>query len=147
MFTKILFPVDWSEPSTSALQVALVLASEQKAQVVFLHVREPVVDLGLSGFAPVSTTVLEATEKEIVELLDRCVALATERGVTSKVLRETGPTPETIISVAKDEGVDLIVMGTHGRAGLARAFIGSVTEAVLRASTVPVLAVHVPSTT
>jgi nucleotide-binding universal stress UspA family protein len=144
MFTKILVPVDWSAPATSSTTVAATLAAEQHARIVFLHVQEPVVDLGLSGFAPVSTSVVEATDREIAELLERAVAEAASRGVESESRRETGPIPQTILEAAKREGADLIVMGTHGRSGLARAFIGSVTEAVLREATVPVLALHVP---
>ena len=126
------------------MTVAATLAAEQKARIVFLHVREPVVDLGLSGFAPVSTSVVEASQREVEELLEHAVSEAASRGVESESLSEQGPIPQTILEAAKRLGADLIVMGTHGRSGIARAFIGSVTEAVLREATIPVLALHVP---
>jgi nucleotide-binding universal stress UspA family protein len=144
MFKKLLVPLDWSEPCTSAVAVATAVAAEQPAEIVFLHVQEPVADLGLSGFAPVSTTVVEATKSEIEQLLAGAASQAAARNVASTGLRETGPIPETILSVCKREACDLIVIGTHGRTGLSRAFVGSVTEAVLRHATVPVLAVHTP---
>jgi len=144
MFKKILVPIDWSVQASSSSEVAIALASEQKAHILFAHVQEPVVELGLSGYAPLSTTVVEATQREIDELLQKAVKTAEEHGATASIVREMGSIPDVILDIAKREGVDLIVMGTHGREGLARAFIGSVTEAVLRRATVPVLAVHIP---
>jgi len=60
------------------------------------------------------------------------------------MLKQADPR-EAILAAAEDLSADLVIMGTHGRRGIARALIGSVAEAIVRASTIPVLTVHAAS--
>ena len=81
---------------------------------------------------------LSAAERQVAEL-ERTTR---ERwGKVVGLLRQ-GNVYDAILDVAKDEKCDLIIIGTHGRRGLAHAFLGSVAEKVVRLSTVPVLTVH-----
>jgi nucleotide-binding universal stress UspA family protein len=76
--------------------------------------------------------------------LERIVARLTSDGVDCQQLLVMGATVETILGEAARLGADLIVMGTHGRRGLAKAFMGSTCDEVLRANRFPVLVVPTP---
>ena len=76
------------------------------------------------------------------KLLDDACGPFRDRKVPLSSHVEQGDPREVILDVARDKLVNLIVMGTHGRKGIARMLIGSVTEAVIRAADVPVLTVH-----
>lgn len=68
------------------------------------------------------------------------------RGLAIEAKMEGGPIAETIVRHAKENGYDLIVMGTHGRGGLGAAVLGSVAERVVRSSEVPVMTARMPAT-
>lgn len=124
---NILVPVDFGEASQAALDYAVDLAEGTDAKVFVLHTFEiPIVGL--------PDGVVAAT----AELTGRIVNAA------QKALLEQGDAREVILAEAKELGADLIVIGTHGRRGIARALIGSVAESVVRTSPVPVLTVHAP---
>jgi nucleotide-binding universal stress UspA family protein len=140
-FSSILVPYDGSEPSIAALQLALAALTPGARLTVLTVVDEaPVI-------AQSATTVMAYDPTPLFEALDAqataVLADATERckaaGVTP--VTETvhdGPVPG-ILAAATKYGSDLIVMGTHARTGIARTFLGSTTEGVLRTSDVPVL--------
>jgi nucleotide-binding universal stress UspA family protein len=149
---KILAPVDLSELSTSGLRHALDLAQWQQSEVVIYHVvtvEETPFPQGNEEWVASQTE--NPKLKKIVEQrrkrLDAFVrANFSQALLTTTVRQEVGiGTPyKTIVDAAVAEAVDLIVMSTHGRTGLAHMLIGSVTERVLRRAPCPVLAVPPP---
>ena len=123
---QVLFPTDYSDVSLKAGHMAGALARHFKAKLHVVHVVPPVTDPGPSDSLPAA----------VVDLgpgLDAVTALLFGR-----------PARE-IVSYASRHGIDLIVMGTHGRTGVSRTLLGSVAEAVIRRAGCPVLTV--PATT
>lgn len=134
----ILMPVDFSEPSLIALQHALVLAQHHKAQLVLLHVIEPFhADLFMDSAQ--SQRAAKTVAHERLTTLAEATKKTWPR--TGRELRSGHPV-SSITALAKRMKADLIVMGTHGRTGLQRAFIGSVAERVVRLANCSVLVVR-----
>ena len=84
----------------------------------------------------------EKKPKRIAQALEDLSANLSKAGIITKTCIRGGMPPDTILEYVKTSASDLIVMGTHGRRGLSHLVAGSVTEAVLRQSTCPVLAVR-----
>jgi len=144
--TRILYPTDFSEASMAVLAPVATLARLLGAEVMLLHVIEPL-PLPTEGYFPsaiwqahVDQTTAEAT----VQLDDLSRRLKAE-GVAMTSRLATGPAVSRILGVAKDEGADLIAMGTHGRTGLSSVLLGSVADKVVRLATCPVLTVRNPA--
>lgn len=145
-FQKILVPVDLSEHSLHALRRGLSLADALGADIDVLHVGvEPTsyapLDRAIWGkdhaeFARLSR---EATRKQFEAFLAQLDPSARAR---SGERLEFGHAVQTIVRVAKDDGYDLIVVGTHGRTGAQHILMGSVAERVVRLAPCPVLAVR-----
>lgn len=139
---KILVPTDFSEASDAALDYAVALGQKLGATVHVVHSFE----LPLVGFpdgvltisAEMASRIIDAAQTALHRLAETCE----KRGVKVETFLEQADPREGVLTAASKVGADLIVMGTHGRRGLARALIGSVTEAVVRTSPVPVLTVH-----
>jgi nucleotide-binding universal stress UspA family protein len=142
---RILVAVDFTETSDKAFDFALELAEKFGASVVAIHAFEiPVIgfpDGALVATADIATRIQEAAKKG----LDAAVTARQGRGGVKieSVLRE-GNAQEEIKAVAESTNADLIVIGTHGRKGIARALLGSVAENVIRTVKIPVLAIHGP---
>lgn len=139
MYDAILVPTDGSERSQAAAHHALTLASVFGSQVHFLSV----VDERTTSSTIVDTDevsdpeeVFEQQAWQAVETLEDLVADSSVRHHTAV---ERGLPHEVIRSYTGDHDIDLISMGTHGRTGLDRLLLGSVTERVVRTSEVPVL--------
>ena len=142
---KVLFPTDFSEPSEAAWGFALSFAKEFRAEVVLLHVIAEPPRLGEAceiGFTP--ERFLQVATQEAQHLMGDLVAKAADARVTITPRIRQGVEFREIIAAAREEGADLIVMGTHGRTGLAHALIGSVAEKVVRKAPCPVLTVRHP---
>ena len=141
---KILAPIDFSETSNRALDYAVDLAAQLKASVTVVHFYEIPVYTFPEGavITPphVATQLAEKSQKS----LDAAVQSRRGKGVEITGTVADGSAREQILPFAKSANIDLIVMGTHGRRGLPRAILGSVAETVVRASSIPVLAVHGP---
>lgn len=140
MYGDILVPTDGSDASMEALDEAIELAGELGSSIHLLYVVEP------TNYAPMNTPnpdMIESMTQTAETEIDNAVARAEDGGVDSvESTVETGTTHETIISYIDDHGIDLVIMGTHGRTGLDRILLGSVTEKVVRLSPVPVLTVR-----
>lgn len=137
MFTKILVPVDASDHSVRAVNVATHLARSTDADVVVLHVRE--------HEATWAADVEVETIPEATELVEAYVRSLKDVGVSARgeVLRAAhGRTPRIILDVAKAEGVELIVMGTRGLSEWSSMLLGSVTHKVVHLAECPVLVVR-----
>ena len=130
---RVLVPIDFSVCSMWALRHAEEVARRFGAELILVHV-DPLLMLG-SELGPARET---TTRKE----LDGLVALLRDRGMAAWGVLLGGAPIDEITKAAKAEHADLIVMGTHGRTGLAHALIGSVAESVLRKSSCPVLTVR-----
>jgi universal stress protein A len=143
---KILVPTDFSAPSRAALEYAAELAPALGASIDVLHVWElpvfvPPSMLPDAGVADLS--VIDIYRKGAESQLEQFVAEAKEQGVAVRAaFAELGPPSQTIAEFANRREYDLIVIGTHGRTGLAHVVIGSVAERVVRYAHCPVLAVR-----
>jgi nucleotide-binding universal stress UspA family protein len=139
---KVLAPIDFDQSFDDSLDYAVNLAAQLGATVCVIHVYAiPVYgfpDGAIITSAELATRLSEAAQKH----LDAAVDSRKGRGVELSSVLVTGNPWEEISTVAKSEKADLIVMGTHGRRGVARALLGSVAERVLRTSAIPVLVVH-----
>lgn len=137
MYDNILLPTDGSDGSKDAFEHALELAKTYGSTIHALYVVEPVhsADVGMER-------ILEAMRAEGERIVAETEERANSAGIeASKDVRIGSPHRE-ILEYAEENGVDLIVMGTHGRTGLNRYLLGSVTEKVVRLSDVPVLTVR-----
>lgn len=140
---RILVPTDFSPGAERALRWAATLADGFGAELIFLHV----LDLNLAALAGLPSEVAAVPAVEELARLVRAEAAesmgklsAGYPGARTIVLEGS---PRTLIpQVAEEEGASLIVMGTHGRSGLALVIFGSVAEHVVRTSRIPVLTVR-----
>ncbi len=142
---KLLFPTDFSESSEAAWGYALTLAREFEAEVVLLHVvPEPprLAEAYEMGFTP--ERFIQAATEEAKRLMADLMANAADWKVAITPKVRQGVEFREIIDAAREAGADMIVMGTHGRTGLAHALIGSVAEKVVRKALCPVLTVKHP---
>lgn len=144
---KILCPTDFSENSEHAMKYALTLATLSQAELQLFHVVEPITyPQSTELFEPVLDEVELTMKMEAAfqkQLEDQVATLKDEYSKVSGKL-VTGTTFLEIIKAAREEKADMIVMGTHGRTGLAHVFIGSVAEKVVREAPCPVLTVKHP---
>lgn len=138
MYDRILLPTDGSDAGNRAVEQAVGLARETGADLHVLFVVEDI------PYAPemMDDTVEEQLREIGEETLEAIRARADEAGVTVAEAIEEGAPHTAILEYADDEDVDVIVMGTHGRSGLDRYLLGSVTERVVRTADVPVLTVR-----
>lgn len=143
MYRNILVPTDGSDASAEALDHALSLASQYDARIHGLYVVDSQ-SYGLveEGKSPVTETVRENLREEGSAAVASVEEAAEAAGVDAEVRVAEGDVHRRILDYAADEDIDLIVMGTHGRRGLDRLLLGSVTERVVRSSPVPVLTVR-----
>ena len=142
-FHTILHPTDFSPGSAAAFAAACDLARDYEARLVVLHAFGPVVPVGAEGV--ILSTDLDELRAIARQELD-AVRPANPTVRVERVVRE-GPSTQVILEAAKEFGADLIVMGTHGRTGVRRLVLGSVTEEVLRQARCPVLTVKAPVST
>jgi universal stress protein A len=143
---SILVPTDLSDGAEEALDYACELASQFGATVHLLNVigipTLGVPELGVALTGSMIDSMVRDNQVALEEVADRKRNQAT----IGQVLLRTGDARDVINQTAKEIGADLIVMGTHGRRGVSRALLGSVTETVVRTAPCPVLTVR-PHTT
>ncbi|MGD0674550.1 MAG: universal stress protein [Polyangiaceae bacterium] len=140
----ILVPHDFSETAEHALAYALVLSEKLGARVSVLHAYE----VPASAYPDAFVASFDFTSE-----IEQAAATALEE-VKARALREQGQKVEIMLrrgvpwveidAAAAESKADLIVIGTHGRRGVARALLGSVAEKVVRTAPCPVLTVHGP---
>ena len=140
---RVLCPVDFSDFSDRACEYAHSFARHFGAKLFVLHVAEPFVPLHPSSISP--SVIDQVYAQQIVDAEERVRELAARQNwndVEHEVVLERGGVADAILQFAEGKNIDLIAMGTHGRRGLDRVVMGSVTERVLRTARPPVLAVH-----
>src|SRR5262245_21477512 len=142
---RILCPVDFFPASERAAEYAITLAKQFKATVILLHVVAP---LSAAAYETVANTdaIMGAMRLAAREELKRLARAASAIGVRAEIIVRTGEVDFVIRSTSQSKNADFIVMGTHGRRGLERFFIGSVTERLLRRASVPLLTIGGPKT-
>lgn len=143
-FRHILVAVDFAESSKRALELAVSLVEGTDIRLTVLHVCElPGMIYGDFGFSVVDIVgpLEEAAKMRLIELMSDVRA----KVPTAKSELRVGIAWEGILDAAKADGVDLVVVGTHGRRGFKHALLGSVAEKVVRLSKVPVLTVRGPT--
>lgn len=139
-FRTIVVATDFSGPSQLALEYARVFAKRFGANLRVLHVVQ--VPAVLSAEVPAPDVQATAAQSVVVaeRALEHTLEKLSETTVIGQVL--VGSPAESIVGYAADHDADLIVMGTHGRGGLAHFFMGSVAERVLRSAPCPVFTVR-----
>lgn len=139
----ILVPMDFSASANAALAVASEIAQAFEARIVLLYVVDFEVQWVPAGPAvvptPVPAAVVRGTRERAQDALD---ALAAKTPGVRRTLVRAGHTRDEILTAADQAGADLIVMGTHGRRGVANLFVGSVAEYVVRHAEIPVTTVR-----
>jgi nucleotide-binding universal stress UspA family protein len=144
---KILVPTDFGEAADAALNYAQALARNFGATIDVLHVVE---DVSSRMFASeVYVAVPQSLQKDLEEaarkqLEHRLIDNDPKPLVMRPVLVTSNLPAPTIVNYAKETGIDLIVMGTHGRGAMAHLLMGSVAERVVRLAGCPVLVVRHP---
>src|SRR5512147_786183 len=135
----VLLPTDFSPWAEQACQQGFALAAREHAHVLLVHVLLRS-DL---AFGDIPLPLREQAEKELqAEAESRLRTLAAGQSVAVETLVVWGSPPVEICRIAQERHVDLIVMGTHGRTGLAHLLIGSVAERVVRHASCSVLIVR-----
>ena len=137
-FATILHPTDFSPLSDHAFRLACSVARDHGSRLIVLHVAVPPV----VGYGGPMTPPPGGDWKALEEQLNGITAQDNKIPVEHR-LEEGNPAPE-ILRVARETQCDLIVMGSHGRGGVARLLMGSVAEHVMRKATCPVLVVKTP---
>ncbi len=143
---RIVCPTDFSDFSQRAYDYGLSLARHYNAELYLLHVVRPVI-IGYPEYAiPDSVNEFYGELREHAEeQLREFAKVHAEGGLQAKVTVQEGVVTESILEFARENSIDMIVMGTHGRKGFQRLTLGSVTERVLRRAGCPVLVVRRPA--
>ncbi len=139
MYDEILVPTDGSPASDAAIEHAIDIAAQYGARLHALYVVD---GAAYSTLEAGSEIVVEALQSEGETATRRVADAATEAGVESTTTVTTGTAYRSIREYVDEHGIDMVVMGTHGRKGLDRYLLGSVTERVVRTADVPVLTVR-----
>ncbi|MCK5506615.1 MAG: universal stress protein [Thermodesulfovibrionia bacterium] len=141
MYKKVVLAVDGSEASSNAVKHAVELAKNNKGTLIALYVIPPIDITDIETFKP--EMLREALKQEGEKILADIKELAGKKGVEIQTRIEEGIPDEKICEVAGDSDADLIIMGSHGRTGFGKVFIGSVTERVIsKEKCCPVLVVR-----
>ena len=145
MFSRTLVPTDFSPPSDAALEYARILAAKFGSTLRILHVIDDPShssEFVADGFAPSTEAIRIALIEHARKRLDHLMNLVDRARYNSHADAVLGTPAEAIIDYAGATGTSLIVMGTHGRTGLAHLLMGSVAEQVVRTAPCPVLTVR-----
>ncbi len=149
MYKVIMVPTDGSGFDREAIRVALRIAERSDAKVQLVRVLATGSFFGVAAAAEGTAVAAEVVRSERDRALSELYALAAECRATSNaaitVDLHAGPIAEVLEGYARRHDVDLIVISTHGRSGIARLSLGSVTDSLIRHTTIPVLVVKPPT--
>jgi universal stress protein A len=138
----ILVPVDFSRESVLAAKFGVSLAQEYKAKLYVIHVSRP---LPTWGDYDLPDGAMEKIRNERMEDLSKLIPETVKETLQVETILEEGvPIHHIIVEKAKELGVDVIVIATHGRTGLSHVLLGSVAEHVIRYAPCPVFVVRNP---
>jgi universal stress protein A len=143
--TKILCPTDFSEPSYKALETANELARHFNAEIILIHILSPVFIYPATALTPGLTKTSEINDVERDEMAYKSLSMTLKEKVSdsikSRSIMGKGSPAEEIVRCAKEEKVDLILIGTHGFTGWRHLILGSVAEKVVRLASCPVITI------
>lgn len=149
MFKKVLIPTDGSPLSVQSATAGVNFAKSVGAEVVALHVTQPfAATIGFDGMAAAYAITDESYEKaaaeQAAEYLQTVLDMASAAGVKAESCSVSNfNVADGVVQAATDNNCDLIFIGSHGRSGLSRLLLGSVTAKVLSLSTIAVLVFRV----
>jgi nucleotide-binding universal stress UspA family protein len=141
---RILHATDFSPASRAAFAKAVELALANRAELVLAHVVNPVVPMAADGYvspkvyADIEAAARRAAQKQLAAL----VAKARKAGARARPLLLEGLAHDQIARASRSRRMDMVVIGTHGRTGLAKFFLGSVASRVVAQAKCPVLTVR-----
>jgi universal stress protein A len=140
----VLHPSDFSPASRAALTEAIAAAKQHRAQLLIVHVQAIIVPMAGDGYMSARTyeELMRGAQADAQRRLNALVATAKKAGVRVTGLLLEGVASEQIVRAARSRRAGLIVMGTHGRTGLAKLFLGSVAERVVGSAPCPVMTVR-----
>jgi len=140
---KILFPLDLTENSSKVLPYVLSISEKYNSLVYLLHV---VQDLNKWGKLYVPHPSMDKFQNEAIEGAKKAMDRICEKEMQScpnfQKMVVSGDEVDEILKVVESEGIDLLIMGTHGRKGLEHVIFGSVTENVVKKSPAPVMTIN-----
>jgi nucleotide-binding universal stress UspA family protein len=141
---RILFASDFSKASTKAFATAMALAKATHGDMTILHVVVPITPvvpeqyIGGTTLDKLNADARQWAQEQVAKLATK----AKKSGIRANGLTTTGDPAEQIVRTARAKRVELIVLGTHGRTGLNRLFVGSVAQRVIASATCPVVTVR-----
>jgi nucleotide-binding universal stress UspA family protein len=146
MYNKVLVTLDGSELAECTLEhLRQLVAGCNIPEVVLLRVIEPLPGQTVAALAEAGGNLLnelEASQKEEAsDYIQKMAAMLQKEGINAKPVLVSGYAAEEILNYAKNNKVDLIIMSTHGRSGIKRWIMGSVTNRVLHHSTIPIMTI------
>ena len=144
MSRRVVHPSDFSRASGAAFNKAVEMAKAGRGELMVVHVLSPVAPIAGEGYvSPKMYEEIAASSRAWAgKQLGKLVAKAKTAGVRAKGFVLEGVAHDQIARFARSRHADLIVMGTHGRSGLAKLFLGSVAGRVIAAAACPVLTVR-----
>jgi universal stress protein A len=141
---RIVHPTDFSPASEPAFARALEIAGREGAELLLVHVLEPISPFPGGDYRARHRELRIALETTARQALDPLLARAQQARVRVSAVVTEGWPPEEIVKTARQRRADLIVIGTHGRTGMKRLLLGSVAERVMLLAHCPVLTVQAP---
>jgi nucleotide-binding universal stress UspA family protein len=143
MFKKILVPLDGSQMAEAALNEACNLAQATTAEMVLVHVNVPIASRYYPSILSDPTEIERDMSAESNRYLQRVATTLNERGIRATTVQLHDPAvADAILNYADHNGVDMIAMSTHGRSGIGRWLLGSVTDRVIHGANMPVFLVR-----
>jgi nucleotide-binding universal stress UspA family protein len=142
---RILHATDYSKASERALQEAVDFAKQDNAEMLVVHVIQPVVPYVAGediGAAELYVKLEESTKQEAQRSMNKLMQRLERLGVKAKSFLLRGSPADQIVKAAKNRKADMVVIGTHGRTGLSKLFMGSVASRVISTAPSPVLTVR-----
>ena len=141
---RILCALDFSKTSGKAMISAIDLAKANRARLTIVHAHVPIVPLVPEQYLEASTwdRVDTETRRWAERQVEKLVEKARKRGVRASAMMVTGDPAQQIVRMARSKRADLIVVGTHGRRGFSKFFLGSVAERVIATAPCPVMTVR-----
>jgi len=142
MYKKIMVPLDGSQIAECVIPHIEVIAKKTAAKVELVSVIEPL-DIPTRGQIAISDDDIRQIDaegkKEAGKYLNQVSDRLTKAGIKTDTVILSGKAADRLVRYAVNNGIDLIIMATHGRSGISRLFWGSVAEKILRATDIPVL--------
>ena len=153
MYEKILLPIDDLETAAVAISNAKQLSGSSETKIILLHVVTPenplvIHDEHIAGLHPAAEVIEIARHDEAVhvehqkEKLEAAARELSTDGATFSGQVVVGRAHEEIVRAVNEQGIDLVIISTHGRRGVSRAFLGSVADEVIHDIDVPVMVVR-----